>query len=594
MHKVQFRRLVRRHSLVGPFYTCKVLAFAIVLALNVAVLSLELTRTQVSALSLRLTKLSDAAARANYLVLLNLTVVYISPHHYGVADVLGLSLRLYQQVHRVAGLLSLCLTLFSSTVTLAGDPRGAMTTEEGRSGLMMIGCVAALAVASLVKPFAYEMFLKLHELSAALLAYLLLSRLLADPSFGRLPLYIYGGVAGLLNACFICRYGYYNFAAWNRPRLTCSEIAASKTHDRRWFHLELKVSRRIHVKPGQYISVWIPGVQLLSSHPFATTTETSSEGTVFHMYVHSRGGMTKTLMRQLLSSAMADSDLDKQTVVLRAERKQGPITQSKQTMSRSKGLPQFALFTGPHGRSVDHREFGKVVLVASGFGYWALDGYLKDMVRTGRADTKTQNIVLVYKGRTPIMIEEALNKRLESDTIGSADGEEPRLRVVFYPAERREDAVQDDGRFSDMDKLVRMKRSRPPQRRGASQADNNLEEVSRLEIANKGRFTFLTEADFPTVVVEDPGRFESDVKYKTKQSSFDHEPTNGTNTLILVSAENQVVEELKQVVATSKRRNFRLQVLDFIPAQSLESGDDEFAVRRVQPPVDARAYGLPA
>ena len=104
-------------------------------------------------------------------------------------------------------------------------------------------------------------------------------------------------------------------------------------------------------------------------------------------------------MRQLLSSAMA-SDLDKQTVVLRAERKKGPITQSKQTMSQSKSLPQFALFTGPHGRSVDHREFGKVVLVASGFGYWALDGYLKDMMRTARADTKTQNIVLVYKGRT--------------------------------------------------------------------------------------------------------------------------------------------------------------------------------------------------
>lgn len=264
----------------------------------------------------------------------------------------------------------------------------------------MMGCMAALVVASLVKPFAYEIFLKLHEISAALLAYLLLSQLVADSSFGMLPLYIYGGVAGLLNAFFMCRYGYYNFTAWDRPRLTCSEIAASKTHDRRWFHLELKVSRRVHVKPGQYISVWIPGVQLLSSHPFATTTETSSEGTVFHMYVQSRGGMTKTLMRLLLSSAMAADNLETQTVVLRRERKKGPVTQAKQTVGEIKSLPQFALFTGPHGRSVDHREFETVVLVASGFGYWALDGYLKDMVRTGRAGTRTQNIVLVYKGRT--------------------------------------------------------------------------------------------------------------------------------------------------------------------------------------------------
>lgn len=152
------------------------------------------------------------------------------------------------------------------------------------------------------------------------------------------------------------------------------------------------------MKPSQYISV------LFSSHPFATvtetrTTKTSREETVFHIYVHAQGGMTKTLMRQLLSSAMA-SNLDKQAVVLRAERKKGPITQSKQTISPSKSLPQFALFTGPHGRSVDHREFETVVLVASGLRSWALDEYLEDMVRTARADTKTQNIILVYKGRT--------------------------------------------------------------------------------------------------------------------------------------------------------------------------------------------------
>ncbi|KAK8140783.1 hypothetical protein G3M48_001954, partial [Beauveria asiatica] len=94
---LQFRRLVRRHSLVGPFYTCKVLVYAFVFALNAAVLSLETTRTETSAFSVRLATLSDAAARAKYLALLNLTVTCISPHHYGVADVFGLSLQLFQQ-----------------------------------------------------------------------------------------------------------------------------------------------------------------------------------------------------------------------------------------------------------------------------------------------------------------------------------------------------------------------------------------------------------------------------------------------------------------------------------------------------------------
>ncbi|KAH8715416.1 hypothetical protein HC256_004239 [Beauveria bassiana] len=398
-HKLQFRRLLRRHSLVGPLYTCKVITYAFVLALHAAVLSLELARTATSAFCVRLTTLADAAARAKYLALLNLSVIYISPHHYGVADVFGVSLQLFRQVHRVAGLLSLCLLLFSVTVALADDPRRALETDEGRFGLMIIACMAALATASLAKTVAYEVFLKVHEISAALLAYLLLSRVLADPSFSRLPLYVYGGVAGLLNVYFMCRYGYYNFAGWHRPRLVCSEIAASRIHDRRWLHLELVVPRRVHARPGQYISVWIPGVQLLSSHPFATATTTGSQGTVFHLFVHLQSGMTKTLIRPLLPSAMTAGDLERQTIVVRRSRKTGPVVQTKQAVDQNKFRPRFAFFTGPHGRSVDHRKFETVVLIASGFGYWSLDGYLEDMLRRERAATRTRKIVLVYKGK---------------------------------------------------------------------------------------------------------------------------------------------------------------------------------------------------
>ncbi|PMB65629.1 hypothetical protein BM221_008990 [Beauveria bassiana] len=371
LYRLQFRRLVRRHSLVGPFYTCKVLVYAVVFALNAAVLSLETTRTETSAFSVRLATLSDAAARAKYLALLNLTVTCISPHHYGVADVFGLSLQLFQQVHRVAGLLSLSLILFPITVALAEDPRSSVATDEGRIRIMIIACMAALVAASLAKPVAYEVFLKMHEISAALLAYLLLSQVLADSSFSRLPLYIYGGVAGLLNAFFMCRYGYYNFAGWERPRLTCSEIAASRIHDRRWLHLELEVPRRVHVKPGQYISVWIPGVQLLSSHPFATAATTGGKGTVFHLFVQSRSGMTNTLARPLIPSATAADELERQTVVVRLNRK-GAIVQTKQTVDRSRFIPRFAFFTGPHGRSVDHRKFETVVLVPAALvtGLW--------------------------------------------------------------------------------------------------------------------------------------------------------------------------------------------------------------------------------
>lgn len=61
---------------------------------------------------------------------------------------------------------------------------------------------------------------------------------------------------------------------------------------------------------------------------------------------------------------------------------------------------RFCLFRSASSLSCLHNgKFKTVVLVASGFGYWSLDGYLEDMLRTARADTRTQMIVLVYNGR---------------------------------------------------------------------------------------------------------------------------------------------------------------------------------------------------
>lgn len=256
--------------------------------------------------------------------------------------------------------------------------------------------MGVFVAASLVKPVAYEIFLKIHELSAAVLAYLLLSQVLADANFNRLSLYIYGGVSGLLNVFFLSRYGYHNFAGGRWSSLVYSEIATSKIHGQWWLHLELRAPRRVHVKPGQYINVWIPGVQLLSSHPFATTVTDAEQRTVFHVFVQAERGITKTLTKPILSSTSPAHDVENQAVVVSLRK--GKVVQTSQTIDPASVLPRIALFTGPHGRSVDHRQFERVVLVASGCGYWCLDGYLEDMLRTEPGRTKTQKIVLVYKG----------------------------------------------------------------------------------------------------------------------------------------------------------------------------------------------------
>lgn len=136
-HKIQFRRLIRRHYLVGPWYISKVSACVLYLVLNGALLSVQVPGEGVRTTSALLTTVSDAAARAKYLALLNLTVIYLSPHHHGVADVFGLSLQLFRQVHRVMGLVSMCLLLFFVATTLANAPSAATATSDGQIGLMV-------------------------------------------------------------------------------------------------------------------------------------------------------------------------------------------------------------------------------------------------------------------------------------------------------------------------------------------------------------------------------------------------------------------------------------------------------------------------
>lgn len=299
--------------------------------------------------------------------------------------------------------------------------------------------MAALALASFAKLLAYELFLAVHVMSAAVLAFLLLSQLLADSTFNRLPVYVYGGISALLNLAFLCRYGYNNFAGWHRPRLVYSEIAASRIHGKRWLHLELQLPRRVVLKPGQYISLWIPGVQLFSSHPFTATatdalsttkakedaktdalptteakedtaTAPAAPQTVFHIFIDSRKGISKSLIKPFLSLPRTADKLEKQRIQVAWDADGGSIAQTNQPINQNAVQSRFALFTGPHGRTVDHRSFETVVLVASGLGYWSVDAHLEDMLRTGCGGTRTRDIVLIYKGiprTSPLYVFEA-------------------------------------------------------------------------------------------------------------------------------------------------------------------------------------------
>jgi hypothetical protein len=142
---------------------------------------------------------------------------------------------------------------------------------------------------------------------------------------------------------------------------------------------------------------------------------------------------------------------------------------------------------------------------------------------------------------------------------------------MFYPADPGEGVA--DGRFRHMDEMNKDQKEAKTERMDTSNMDNTDKEA-RLGNDNAGRATNLAKAPVLKDVVEDPRGVESCVKLTTSQSSFVvDDDADDISTLILASAETQVVEELKQAVATSRKR-LHLHVLDFIPPKSLEYSDD--------------------
>lgn len=147
---------------------------------------------------------------------------------------------------------------------------------------------------------------------------------------------------------------------------------------------------------------------------------------------------------------------------------------------------------------------------------------------------------------------------------------------MIYPADRGEKVG--DGKFRHVEKLdSKGKNKAKMEHMGTSMMSNidNTDEAAGLRDDNAGRVSNLAKAPVLKDVVEDPSGVESGVKLTTSQSSFiKDEDADDISTLILVSAESQIVEELKQTVATSKKR-LHLHVLDFIPPKSLECIDDD-------------------
>jgi NAD(P)H-flavin reductase len=152
--------------------------------------------------------------------------------------------------------------------------------------------------------------------------------------------------------------------------------------------IRLHLSRHISVKAGQYIELWIPTISfgsLLQSHPFTVTSWSEQKQQYLDLLIEPRKGWT----RKLLDSGKENEELLS---------KRG----NKEFASNLSGLnSHLALFSGPHGISIQVADYETVLLVASGFGIASQLPYLRQLIYGYNAcKTRSRRIHLVWQLET--------------------------------------------------------------------------------------------------------------------------------------------------------------------------------------------------
>lgn len=191
----------------------------------------------------------------------------------------------------------------------------------------------------------YELFLRAHQSLAITSVIGVWIHVAPQSLLPRVHVYILVGIAGLsavlLGVIVIVRNGVF------RHRLPRVDI----THSKGAVLVRVMLSRPIHVKAGQYISLWVfmPSTSfhsLVQYHPFAIASWSDGPLHTLDLLIEPRDGFTRHLLRR----------------------------------SQIRQDPCYALFSGPHGKSIPVGDYEVVLMVASGYGIATQLSYLKQLL----------------------------------------------------------------------------------------------------------------------------------------------------------------------------------------------------------------------
>lgn len=238
----------------------------------------------------------------------------------------------------------------------------------------------------------YEVFLRCHQALAVVVAYALWRHI---PSQSKLPRIYLLTSSCTFAATFVleCFTILYRNVAIGRG---CSRaLIARHNHAVR---MTVFPTRPWKVKAGQYVNVWIPSIDLfasLQSHPLTIASWKDGQPASLEVVIEPRSGFT----RRLLDCADDYQEDDKSRVELRDEfeRRAFGFARSYPNQPESSDF-RMAFVSGPHGSSASASEYGKVVMIASGFGIAAQLPLLKELIQGfNRAEVRTRDIHLVWQ-----------------------------------------------------------------------------------------------------------------------------------------------------------------------------------------------------
>ncbi len=237
----------------------------------------------------------------------------------------------------------------------------------------------------------YEVFLRCHQALAVVVAYALWRHV---PSQSKLPRIYLLTSSCTFAATFVleCLIILYRNVTVGRG---CSRaLIARHNHAVR---MTIFPARPWKVKAGQYVNVWIPSIDpfaSLQSHSF--TIASWRDGQAASLEVP-RSGFT----RRLLDCADDYQEDDKSRVELHDEYERRAFGFARNCPSQPEPSDfRIAFVSGPHGSTAPAGEYGKVVMIASGFGIAAQLPLLKELIQGfNRADVRTRDIHLVWQLR---------------------------------------------------------------------------------------------------------------------------------------------------------------------------------------------------